>query len=364
MAGAPGAWYPDPTGRFDLRYWDGAHWTEHVARGGVQATDPLAAAYTQPTDPLALRPLGIGEVLDAAIKIFRRRFVPLVKSVAIVTVPLQVLTIAVTLSLPRGTSAQTGTRLWTSVAGAVLVFVVGLVGGLLAEAASLKIISDTYFGTESDWRASLRFGFSRLRSVVWLATVRLVLLFVGFVACIIPGIWLYGQWLVALPALLLEDVHGTKALRRSSELVKGRWWPTAITFFLATLLTQVVVIAGSLVLIPLVAIRGSNDFATLLAQGVVSGALRVLTVPFLAAVVVVMYFDLRVRKEGFDLQLLAQRIGVDASASSGASDMPWSPQHFGGQAPWPPVSSEASEPPPTGTTSSADTPSDLDHPDG
>lgn len=34
-------WHPDPTQRFELRYHDGTRWTEHVARGGVQSTDPL-----------------------------------------------------------------------------------------------------------------------------------------------------------------------------------------------------------------------------------------------------------------------------------------------------------------------------------
>lgn len=33
-------WYPDPTGRFENRYWDGQEWTEHVARGGEETTDP------------------------------------------------------------------------------------------------------------------------------------------------------------------------------------------------------------------------------------------------------------------------------------------------------------------------------------
>ena len=40
---APAAWYTDPSGRFELRYWDGKEWTEHVARGGQQFTDPPVA---------------------------------------------------------------------------------------------------------------------------------------------------------------------------------------------------------------------------------------------------------------------------------------------------------------------------------
>ena len=42
-AGAPAAWYADPSSRFELRYWDGKEWTEHVARGGRQFTDPPVA---------------------------------------------------------------------------------------------------------------------------------------------------------------------------------------------------------------------------------------------------------------------------------------------------------------------------------
>lgn len=40
---APAAWYPDPSTRFELRYWDGTEWTEHVARGGQQFTDQPVA---------------------------------------------------------------------------------------------------------------------------------------------------------------------------------------------------------------------------------------------------------------------------------------------------------------------------------
>ena len=38
-ASAPANWYPDPSGRFELRYWNGDKWTEHVSTGGQQSTD-------------------------------------------------------------------------------------------------------------------------------------------------------------------------------------------------------------------------------------------------------------------------------------------------------------------------------------
>lgn len=40
---APAGWYADPSARYDLRYWDGSEWTEHVSRNGQQATDPPVA---------------------------------------------------------------------------------------------------------------------------------------------------------------------------------------------------------------------------------------------------------------------------------------------------------------------------------
>ena len=40
---APAGWYADPSGRFELRYWNGNKWTEHVSRAGQQSTDPPVA---------------------------------------------------------------------------------------------------------------------------------------------------------------------------------------------------------------------------------------------------------------------------------------------------------------------------------
>jgi hypothetical protein len=39
----PAGWYADPALRYELRYWDGSAWTEHVSRAGQQYTDPPVA---------------------------------------------------------------------------------------------------------------------------------------------------------------------------------------------------------------------------------------------------------------------------------------------------------------------------------
>ncbi len=47
------AWLPDPTGKHELRYWNGDAWTEHVADDGVQATDPTPDGAAAPATPAA-----------------------------------------------------------------------------------------------------------------------------------------------------------------------------------------------------------------------------------------------------------------------------------------------------------------------
>ncbi len=41
MSTTPANWYPDPVNRHQLRYWDGANWTDHVSDNGVSGVDPL-----------------------------------------------------------------------------------------------------------------------------------------------------------------------------------------------------------------------------------------------------------------------------------------------------------------------------------
>ena len=45
LARLPANWYPDPGARHDVRFWDGATWTDHVASRGVQSVDPLGPEF-------------------------------------------------------------------------------------------------------------------------------------------------------------------------------------------------------------------------------------------------------------------------------------------------------------------------------
>lgn len=305
-----------------------------------------------------LRPLRVGEILDVAIRIYRQKFATLVKAVALVVVPVQVLNVLVRLSLPSsstttdsttGTVHVNGSAFATTVAGTLVLLVATVVSSTLAQAACFKTVGDTYLGTTSDWRASLRFGFSKFWRLLGLVLLHGVLLLLAFVACVVPGIWLYAAWSVAVPVLLIEGTGGFKALSRSYDLVKGRWWPVAGTLLVANLLSALVSGVFSLVLVP-VAVSGGNQTATAVLTGVTGAVGALITTPFIAAVVTVVYFDLRVRKEGFDLQLMAWRMGVPVPQPGFSGVMPWSPQPgWGPQGQWgQPAQWGPYQPPPPG----------------
>jgi len=62
----PANWHPDPTGRHELRYWDGQQWTAHVSDNGNQGTDPVDAAPPSVMDRVD-RGLTVGNEANPAL---------------------------------------------------------------------------------------------------------------------------------------------------------------------------------------------------------------------------------------------------------------------------------------------------------
>jgi len=296
-----------------------------------------------------LRPLSVGEILDVSIKVYRQFFATLARVVAVVTVPIAVIELLVELSVlptsgfslstsslrPGSVVLPSGTDVARTLGGELVLVVLGLLASQLAIAGCTKAIADGYLGGQPTWQDSLRFGASRLGSLVWLTVLTGAGLFLAFLCLVVPGIWLYAAWGVAVPALLLEGRRGTGALGRSFRLVRGRWWPTAAVLLVAVVLRSVVsdVVGG--VIDGIVLLGQHSSVLSTLVGGIVSAALAIVLTPFVAAVAVVLYVDLRVRKEGFDLQLLAQSLGTDGPAGPPPGFLPPTyPGPFPGGGPW------------------------------
>jgi hypothetical protein len=279
-----------------------------------------------PTAVPELRPLGIGEILDVGIKITTRHFWTLARAVLVVVVPLQLVASLIDLSLADGAlsgaesdqfggTTEFGTtdefdasEFWTAIAAVLVALVLTLLAQTVATGACFKAVADAYLGRQPSWRRSVSEVLRRLHSIVWISILTYLLGGLALLACILPGIWLFIAWTVAVPAFLTEGVKGRRALGRSFRLVRHFWWRTFAIIVLGTILVGIIsgVLTGVLAGL---ALTSDSDAAAVVANFFASVIAGAITTPFIAAVTIVLYFDLRVRKEGFDLALLAERLG-------------------------------------------------------
>src|SRR5687767_8920900 len=109
-----------------------------------------------------LRPLGVGEILDAAFKIYTRNAWPLMKIVAVVVIPIQLIAAVIFLSTLEDPDAITGTgeidsgsETWGYIAGNFVGSFLGWVALTIATGAVVKAIADAYLARDPDWRESL-----------------------------------------------------------------------------------------------------------------------------------------------------------------------------------------------------------------
>lgn len=304
-----------------------------------------------------LRPLRLGDVLDAAFRVIR--FNPqatvgaavLVAAVTMAVPTLLTLLLSLTVDLGLdlaaedpavGADAAQVAALLAAV-GAFLLGLVGLqVGLVLVTGMVTHVTSEAAVGR----RLSLGQAWAATRGVRWrLVGLSLLLALVGALAL---GLWvvtvvvvatlsevagiLYGAatgllvvvplgtWLwvrayyLATPALVVERQGVVAAVRRSWTLTRGQFWRTLgiavltalITGFAGNLLSFPLTIGGQLaaVAVPqyaLVLLLGTNALATVVSTAFVA--------PFSGAVAALQYVDQRIRKEGYDVELMA-RAGI------------------------------------------------------
>jgi uncharacterized membrane protein len=130
-------------------------------------------------------------------------------------------------------------------------------------------------------------AFTPLFAAVVLAAAGIAL---GFVALIVPGVYLAVRWYFVPQTVVIEGARGAGALSRSSQLTQGFWWRT---FGLVLLANVAIAVPGLLLITPFTAIAESTDRAV---WAVVGAAVTTsVTAPFVALFSTFLYYDLRAR---------------------------------------------------------------------
>jgi hypothetical protein len=189
------------------------------------------------------------------------------------------------------------------------------------QGASVKAAADVYQGASPDWRESLRFGFRRFPALLGALIMVWVASSFGLFFCLLPGIWLFVSWSVTVPAVMVEHSGPLAAMGRSFRLVRPRFWQALGAVALSAILYFAVSYIFSL-LGTVFSIFEENPASgvSLLASTISSTISSVIVFPFIAAVITVLYFDLRVRSEGFDLEILARELGSSGPAPQASNE--------------------------------------------
>jgi hypothetical protein len=267
--------------------------------------------------------LGAGATIAAALNVYMNNAPQLWGAVAVVVVPLRAIQLILQLTtLASGSFVQNGTiygpGLTSSGPDVGVSFIAALIGGLaelLAIGAVFRLVFDEYRGHPTTIGDSFEFAGARLLSLLWMSILVAVLVAIGFILLVIPGIYLAVCFAVAVPVLMSEGETGFAALRRSRQLVSGRWWATFGRLIVAGFVTFLVsVVLGVINLASVLHVHSVTPFLTV--NAVMSAIGSIITVPFTAAVAIVIYVDLRVRKEGIDLD------GLDGPPSASGGGPP------------------------------------------
>lgn len=306
----------------------------------------------------ALRPMTTGELLDRTFNLYRNNFAlfaGIAALAAAVLVAASVLMLALGIALPTPGSQVDPRKVFSTFA--VYFIVVGLfylIGASLATGATIYAVSKVHLGKpagigESYRRVSPRLG--RIINIVLSIIIRMIgvilimyvavfvlamalsaglaasgargssgsgfiVVFAVILIAVLVGygfvISVYLRYSLAVQACLLENLKAGDALRRSSFLAKGSLW----RIFLVYLLMGIVGFALSLVLnLPANLFVGSTPMIATIWQLVATFVAYTLSFPVSTIAISLLYYDQRVRKEAFDLQVMMESLDQAAAAA-------------------------------------------------
>ena len=185
------------------------------------------------------------------------------------------------------------------------------IGALLVTGATVRVVSEAYLGRTPRLRDALGFAGDKLGAIFGANFASGILTGLAFLALVIPGIVVACGYSVAAQVAALESPGSAGgALRRSWDLTKGFKGKALVLWMVSICLILVVFFGAGLLGGALGVLGGALDAAV----AVVTAFVSLLVYPVISCVFTLFYYDLRVRKEGFDLEVLAKQLGLGSEA--------------------------------------------------
>ena len=251
---------------------------------------------------LPLRPRSATELVDAAFQIMRAHYPQFIMCSAIAYLPSLIAQIVwasdpAQLAISPGASVIVGLGMW--------------LGFALMSAVLIVCASQAYLGDPIDVAAAVRKAIPRLPFVLVGALVRYVAFFLGVFTLFIATFYFMARWFAVTPAIVLERRGVAASLSRSATLSKGRKGHILGTYLLV-----------AIIYLPLafgVQIAAVLLLKNLTLQTIVTALFTILVYPVVAITEALLYFDTRIKAEGFDIELMTSALdGGDAAREPAA----------------------------------------------
>ncbi len=256
-----------------------------------------------------LRPLNLGEILDRTFSLYRSHFLLFIGISAIPqTLVLAINVISLLLGNDAATRAFKGLGLGLGLVIGVAVIIVSVFAFFISQGATILAVKDLYLGRSASILESLRRTRGEIWPIIGVGLLTFLVVTFGLFLLVFPGIFIACRLFVSIPVMLTESRGVRDAMSRSWDLTQG----AAGRSFVIFLLYLVIVFALAILLVSpftaLAVFSGVKNpemmrFWTFLAD-LGNRVSSTLVSPILLIASAVFYFDLRVRKEGFDLQFM------------------------------------------------------------
>lgn len=298
------------------------------------------------SEPSTLRPLTLSQLLDRAFRLYRNHFLVFIGIIALGAIPENIIQYALRLldypTIARATQqlsdpslsqnpfrlfatqmAASGSSTSTSLLTTICYFI--LVQGL-ATGALVKAIEDSYLGRPVGILKSYqRIGGSVIPLLIALF-FGIVIILVLFIWMIVPCVgWFtglgmliffdYAVYLLIPSTVVIEQKRGIFAIQRAWELTRRRFWWVLGFILVLTIMGAIILIGptalvtGATLALSRTVVPNASEETVYAIQAALSQTVRLLSeliyLPLQLTAMVLMYFDLRVRTEGFDLAMLA-----------------------------------------------------------
>jgi hypothetical protein len=270
----------------------------------------------------ALRPLGLGELLDRSFFLYRKHFLLFVGIVALPHLVLLTFQLMGIVLFPRIVPRM----LWLNAIWGLASMVVYLAIVAVSQGATVLAVSKVHLDHEASVGESFAGMKGRILEICLIMIGLGIGVGMGLVLFVIPGIILFLMWSLTIPVAVLEETGLRDSVARSAALTKGSRGRIFAIFFLFFVLTYIVYILWE---IPLFAILGIFTRSHHAAIGFpfwarlvfpIGGFLsQALVAPLLTIALSLVYYDQRVRKEGFDLQLMMSQLDAGQNAANSAT---------------------------------------------